>query len=82
MPKSKRLLSDSRSNVFVYLTGHGGDEFLKFQDKEEVSSTDLANALDQMYAKRRYNEARWLTSPSRPTTVLTHRSLARRSFSS
>ena len=33
MPRSKRLLSDARSNVLVYLTGHGGDEFLKFQDQ-------------------------------------------------
>jgi len=28
-PRSKRLLSDDRSNVFVYLTGHGGEDFLK-----------------------------------------------------
>ena len=33
VPRSKRLLSDARSNVLVYLTGHGGDEFLKFQDQ-------------------------------------------------
>ena len=33
MPRSKRLLSDARSNVLVYMTGHGGDEFLKFQDQ-------------------------------------------------
>ena len=33
VPRSKRLLSDARSNVLVYMTGHGGDEFLKFQDQ-------------------------------------------------
>lgn len=38
LPASKRLLSDARSNVFVYMTGHGGDEFLKFQDNEEVGA--------------------------------------------
>ena len=37
-PKSKRLLSDERSNILVYMTGHGGDGFLKFQDAEEVSN--------------------------------------------
>lgn len=40
-PKSKRLESDARSNVFLYMTGHGGDEFLKFQDAEEISAFDL-----------------------------------------
>lgn len=33
-PKSKRLDSDMHSNILVFLTGHGGDEFLKFQDSE------------------------------------------------
>jgi hypothetical protein len=31
VPNSKRLLSDSGSNLLIYLTGHGGDEFFKFQ---------------------------------------------------
>ena len=31
VPRSKRLLSDAHSNILVYLTGHGGDQFLKFQ---------------------------------------------------
>ena len=30
-PRSKRLLSDNRSNILIYMTGHGGDGFLKFQ---------------------------------------------------
>jgi phosphatidylinositol glycan class K len=50
--------------VLVYLTGHGGDEFLKFQDKEEVASADLAAALQQMHWKKRYNEARPSSSSS------------------
>jgi phosphatidylinositol glycan class K len=40
-PRSKRLLSDDRSNVLVYMTGHGGEDFLKFQDNEELTSQDL-----------------------------------------
>ena len=44
-PKSKRLESDARSNVFLYMTGHGGDEFLKFQDAEEISAFDLGRCL-------------------------------------
>lgn len=53
VPRSKRLLTDERSNVLVYLTGHGGDEFLKFQDNEEISAFDLADAFEQMWQKKR-----------------------------
>nr|XP_018913226.1 PREDICTED: putative GPI-anchor transamidase [Bemisia tabaci] len=55
-PRSKQLLTDEGSNILVYLTGHGGDGFLKFQDSEEVTSQELADALEQMWQKRRYNE--------------------------
>ncbi|KAI0027515.1 peptidase C13 family-domain-containing protein [Vararia minispora EC-137] len=56
VPRSKRLLSDDRSNIFVYMTGHGGNEFLKFQDNEEMSTFDVADAFEQMWQKKRYNE--------------------------
>lgn len=52
-PPSKRLMTDSRSNIFVYMTGHGGDEFLKFQDNEEISAFDIADAFGGMWAKGR-----------------------------
>ncbi len=52
-PRSKRLDTDSRSNIFLYMTGHGGDEFLKFQDHEEISAYDLADAIEQMWQKKR-----------------------------
>ncbi|CAB3365404.1 Hypothetical predicted protein [Cloeon dipterum] len=55
-PRSKQLLTDEGSNVLVYLTGHGGDGFLKFQDSEEITSQELADALEQMWEKRRYHE--------------------------
>jgi glycosylphosphatidylinositol transamidase (GPIT) subunit GPI8 len=54
MPRSKRLLTDDRSNILVYMTGHGGNEFLKFQDAEEIGSFDLADAFQQMWEKKRY----------------------------
>lgn len=55
-PRSKRLLSDHQSNVLVYLTGHGGDGFLKFQDSEELTNVDLADAIETMFQSNRYNE--------------------------
>ncbi|XP_043225858.1 putative GPI-anchor transamidase [Amphibalanus amphitrite] len=54
-PPTKRLLTDDRSNVLIYMTGHGGDGFLKFQDAEEITSTELADAFEQMWQQRRYN---------------------------
>jgi phosphatidylinositol glycan class K len=54
LPPSKRLLTDASSNVFIYMTGHGGNEFLKFQDNEEVSAFDIADAIEQMWEKRRW----------------------------
>lgn len=53
-PRSKRLLTDEGSNILIYLTGHGGDGFLKFQDSEEITSQELADALEQMWQKRRF----------------------------
>jgi phosphatidylinositol glycan class K len=29
VPKSKRLMTDENSNILIYMTGHGGEEFLK-----------------------------------------------------
>ncbi len=34
--------------------GHGGDGFLKFQDHEEISSAELADAFQQMWQKKRF----------------------------
>ncbi|KAI9565416.1 hypothetical protein GHT06_009208 [Daphnia sinensis] len=55
-PRSKKLLTDAGSNVLIYLTGHGGDGFLKFQDSEEITNVDLADAIQQMWEKQRYHE--------------------------
>ena len=55
-PPSRRLQSDADSHVLLYLTGHGGDEFFKFQDAGEISSFDLADAFESMRHKGRYRE--------------------------
>lgn len=60
-PKSRRLLTDAGSNILIYLTGHGGDGFLKFQDSEEITSIELADAFEQMRQKQRYNEILLIT---------------------
>lgn len=68
-PRSKRLLTDENSNIFIYLTGHGGDEFLKFQDAEEISSHDIADAIGQMYEKKRYNEIFFMIDTCQANTM-------------
>ncbi|GAB4816986.1 hypothetical protein N2152v2_004032 [Parachlorella kessleri] len=55
-PRSKRLASGRGSTVLLYMTGHGGDEFLKFHDQEELLAADLAAALQQMHLAGRYKE--------------------------
>jgi phosphatidylinositol glycan class K len=68
-PRSKRLLTDENSNIFIYMTGHGGDEFLKFQDAEEISSWDLADAFEQMHEKKRYNEILFMIDTCQANTM-------------
>ncbi|CDO94839.1 unnamed protein product [Kluyveromyces dobzhanskii CBS 2104] len=68
-PKSKRLMTDENSNVFIYLTGHGGEDFLKFQDAEEIASHDIADAFAQMYAKKRYNELFFMIDTCQANTM-------------
>lgn len=68
-PRSKRLLTDENSNIFIYMTGHGGNEFLKFQDAEEIGSYDLADAFAQMYEKKRYNEIFFMIDTCQANTM-------------
>ncbi|KAI2626799.1 peptidase C13 family-domain-containing protein [Xylaria nigripes] len=69
MPRSKRLLTDDRSNILVYMTGHGGNEFLKFQDAEEIGAYDLADAFEQMWEKRRYHEILFMIDTCQANTM-------------
>jgi phosphatidylinositol glycan class K len=50
------LNSDEDSHVLIYLTGHGGDQFFKFQDEEEILAADLAAVFRQMHDAGRYRE--------------------------
>jgi len=69
MPRSKRLLTDDRSNILVYMTGHGGNEFLKFQDAEEISAYDLGDAFQQMWEKKRYHEILFMIDTCQANTM-------------
>ncbi|KAG7662334.1 GPI8 [[Candida] subhashii] len=68
-PRSKRLLTDENSNIFIYMTGHGGNEFLKFQDAEEIGAYDIADAFAQMHEKKRYNEIFFMIDTCQANTM-------------
>ncbi|KAI9199253.1 peptidase C13 family-domain-containing protein [Polychytrium aggregatum] len=69
VPRSKRLLTNDRSNILVFMTGHGGDEFLKFQDSEEIGAYDIADAFAQMYEKQRYHEILFMVDTCQAATL-------------
>lgn len=67
------------------MAGHGGDEFLKydlnamllrvltsarrFQDQEEITSQDLADAFEQMAIQRRFNEILFIIDTCQASTM-------------
>jgi len=69
---AKQLRSHQTSNVLIYLSGHGGDEFLKFQDSEEISSQDFADAVEQMHIQHRYNQLLFITDTCQAATLNNH----------
>lgn len=69
VPRSKRLLTDANSNIFIFMSGHGGNEFLKFNDQEELSSVDIADAFEQMHKQRRYNEIFFMVDTCQASTL-------------
>eukprot|EP01084_Bolivina_argentea_P212030 360513_1 len=69
---NKRLLTDKNSNILVYITGHGGDTFLKFHDKEEIQSQDLADAFQIMHTQERYNEILFMIDTCQAATLYSH----------
>ena len=42
VPRSQRLMSDENSNILLFMTGHGGADFLKFQVSSEVNLAFVA----------------------------------------
>lgn len=51
-----RLNSNANTSVLIYMAGHGGDEFFKFHDGEELSAHNFGHALTEMHVKGRYKE--------------------------
>lgn len=71
-PSSMRLRTNANSTIFIYLSGHGGDEFFKFQDTEEISSEDLGRAVHEMHSQQRYKEIFLLIDTCQASTLANH----------
>ena len=57
------------SNIFIFLTGHGGDSFFKFQDLEEISTPDFQSIFQQMHAMNRYRSILFVTDTCQAFTL-------------
>lgn len=68
-PRSKRLLTNKDSNIFIYMSGHGGNNFLKFQDNEELNAQDLRDAIQQMHAQERYRSILFMLDTCQAETL-------------
>jgi phosphatidylinositol glycan class K len=68
-PISKRMNSNNESNILIYMSGHGGDEFLKFQDQEEISSQEMGYAINEMNWKNRYKEILLIVDTCQADTI-------------
>ena len=64
------LHTNSESNVLIYMTGHGGDQFFKFQDEEEITSYDFANLMHEMYLRKLYNKVLFVTDTCQAFTLV------------
>jgi phosphatidylinositol glycan class K len=56
LPAHKRMLGKPDSRIFVYMNGHGGDNFFKIQDTELIHSPDFGKTLTEMHKKGLYRE--------------------------
>jgi len=60
-----RLKLDSDANLLIYFTGHGGNQFFKFQDVEEILSSHIRDALGQA----RYNAVLFMADTCQAFTL-------------
>lgn len=58
-----------QSTLVVYMTGHGGDGFLKFHDKEELSYAEFASSLADAHAVGRFGKTLVIADTCQAATV-------------
>lgn len=67
-PKSLQNLNDE-TNLLIYITGHGGDQFFKFQDEEELMAQDIANLMNKLYEEKKFGKALFIADTCQAFTL-------------
>lgn len=68
----KSLNTNEHSNILLFMSGHGGDEFFKFNDHEELSAEDIGHVFTEMYIKKRYKEIMFIIDTCQASTLANH----------
>jgi len=71
-PRAKTLGSDAGSNVFFYITGHGGENFMKFQDNEQMLGEDVADVVAEMHRLGRFGRLTLVVDTCKAATFCQH----------
>eukprot|EP01039_Chlorochromonas_danica_P009719 gene9719-10751_t len=66
------LESNHKSNIFFYLAGHGGNEFFKFHDMEELDSFDLAMLIEEMKQEEKFQHLVIMMDTCQAGTMANH----------
>jgi phosphatidylinositol glycan class K len=67
--KNQMMLTNANSSIMIYLSGHGGDEFFKFHDNEEISASDFSQIFYEMHRKRRYGSILFVVETCQAATL-------------
>ncbi|BFU23817.1 GPI-anchor transamidase, putative [Entamoeba histolytica HM-1:IMSS-B] len=66
-PDSLRLVRGERT--FIYLIGHGGEGFMKFQNRDEITSYDIEYMFKEMEIMKRYKEVMFVVDTCQATSL-------------
>lgn len=61
--------TNHESKMLIYLTGHGGDQFFKFQDEEEITAHDIANLAQTLHERNRVSSSLWIADTCQAFTL-------------
>mmetsp|Transcript_29674 Transcript_29674/g.69839 ORF Transcript_29674/g.69839 Transcript_29674/m.69839 type:complete len:401 (+) Transcript_29674:285-1487(+) len=67
-PKSLHNLNED-SNLVIYLSGHGGNQFFKFQDEEEIMAQDISNLMNRLYEEKKFKKALFIADTCQAFTI-------------
>ncbi len=67
-PKSLRHTNDE-SHLLLFVTGHGGDQFFKFQDEEEITAQDIANLMEELAARKKFRKVLFIADTCQAFTL-------------